>query len=285
MNWTSDGAIEAQLITALKDSGRYRVVERLDLDAMLGEQAIAGGGGLRAFKGAQMLLKAVVTEAAVHSGNSRSIRFGGIGGSREEQVFRVSMNLRIYDIQTGDVLDTVTVTGEQRTKSRSRGGSFGNWDIAKGKSEGDTTGEVTRDLVARAVEALDHKAYGLRWSSTIKTISGGKAVMMGGTRDGVENGMMFELYRLGEAIIDEDTGEVLDGGEEELVGTLKATQVKDKIAFLGNMSGGSPKKGDVVKLIEKKKAPPPSSKGAAKSKDAESQSSASNSRGRRGRRR
>ena len=262
VNWTSDGAIEAQLITALKESGRYRVVERLDLNAMMGEQAISGGG-LRALKGAQMLIKAVVTEAAVDSGNSRTIRFGGVGGSKDNEVFRVTMNMRIYDVQTGDILDTVTVTGEQETKSRSRGGSFGNWDIEKGKTEGDTTGAVTEDLIKRAIEALDHKAYDVRWSSTIKTISGGKAVMMGGKRDGVEQGMTFDLYQLGEAIVDEDTGEILDGGEEVLVGKLKAVQVKDKITFLGKVSGATPKKGNVVKLIEKKKAPPPAPQAAA----------------------
>lgn len=256
VTWTSPGAIEAQLIEALKESGRWRVLERLDMGAILGEQQLSGGN-MSALKGAQMLVKPVVTEAAVESGKSRNIRFAGMGGSKDDSVFRVSMNLRIYDVQTGDVLDTVTVTGQQQSQSRSRGARFGNWDIEKGKSGGDTTGEVTKDLIERAVKALDHKAYSVRWASTIKTISGGKAVMLGGKRDGVEKGMMFDLYQLGEAIIDEDTGEILDGGEEMLVGKVKAVQVKDKITFLGRVSGDSPRKGDVVKLIEPKKKPAP----------------------------
>ena len=282
VNWTSEGAIEAQLIEALKDSGRWRVVERMDVNAMLGEQSIAGGGGLTAFKGAQMYVKPVVTEAAVESGQGRNIRFGGVGGTKEDMVFRVTLNMRIYDVQTGDILDTVTVTGKQESKSTNRGGSFGNWDVGKTKQQGDTTGEVTRDLIERAVAALDHQAFAVRWSSTIKTVSGGKAVMMGGVRDGVVKGMMFEVYKLGEAIIDEDTGEILDGGEEMLVGKAKAVQVKEKITFLGRVSGDAPKKGDVVKLIEKNK---PAPKPQAKAEPQQEAAQASNSSGKKKKRR
>ena len=285
VTWTSEGAIEAQLISALNDSGRYRVLERMDLNAMIGEQQIAGGGGLKSLKGAQMLIKPVVTDAAAESSSGRSIRFGGVGGDKEASVFRVTMNMRIYDVQTGDILDTVTVTGKQESQSRNRGGSFGNWDVGKEQSSGTTTGTMTHALIKLAVSAIDKNAHALRWASNVKTIAGGKAVIMGGARDGVEKGMIFELYELGAQIIDDDTGEILDAGEETKVGKLKVTQVKDKVSYLAKVSGKSPKKGNVVKLIEpKKKAPPPAPKAEAKPEpEAEAQQTSSG--GRKNRRR
>ncbi len=81
-----------------------------------------------------------------------------------------------------------------------------------------------------------------------------KAVVLGGKRDGLEKGMKFKLFELGEQIIDEDTGEVLDEGEETEIGEIELVQVKEKISFAVSTTGQSPQKGNVVKLVSAKGA-------------------------------
>ena len=66
--------------------------------------------------------------------------------------------------------------------------------------------------------------------------------------------MKFDVFELGEALIDEDTGEVLDEGEETQIGTIQLTKVKDKISYASMVTGEGAAKGNVVRLV-KAKAP------------------------------
>jgi len=54
------------------------------------------------------------------------------------------------------------------------------------------------------------------------------------------------VYRLGEAIVDNDTGQV-PGSEEEKTGVLKIIEVKEKYATATAAGGGKIEKGDVIR--------------------------------------
>jgi hypothetical protein len=59
-------------------------------------------------------------------------------------------------------------------------------------------------------------------------------------------GDTFDVYRMGEELIDPDTGESL-GAEEEKIGSLTITEVKEKYSFAKATSGSGFAAGDVVK--------------------------------------
>jgi curli biogenesis system outer membrane secretion channel CsgG len=261
-SWISGEAIQAQLISELNNSGRYRVVERENLDGMIAEQDMAANGRTRKgsgpktgdLEGAQLMIKGVITDAEEESGKGGGGRIGGLSLGGKKTVYRVTMDFRIYDTQTGLIMDTATVTAEQIKKKKGGGLSLGIVSANREASEGDTTGGIVRDLIQQALAAVDAQSEQLGWKSRVLSVKNGKAIVLGGSRDGLEEGMRFKLFQLGEQIIDEDTGMVLDEGEETEVGEIQLTQVKEKVAYATPSGGEAPQKGNLVKLVMAKKA-------------------------------
>ena len=260
VKWISGEAIHAQFITELSKTGRYRVVERENLGGMLKEQDLAAGGRMRKgsgaktgdLEGAQLMIKGVITDAEEESGKGGSAGFKGISLGGKKTVYRVTMDFRIYDMTTGVILGTTTATAEQVKKGKSGGVGIGGLRLGGSKSKGDTTGAIVRELIKQGIAGLDKHADVLGWKSNVLSMKKGKAVILGGSRDGLEKGMKFKIFKLGEQIVDEDTGEVLDEGEETEVGEIELVQVKEKVSFAVKTTGQEPEKGFVVRLVTDK---------------------------------
>lgn len=254
VSWISGEALHAQMITELNNSGRYRVVERENLDGILKEQDLAAGGRMRKgsgpasgdLEGAQLMIKSVVTDAEEKAGKGGRIGFRGIGVGGKKTEYKVTMDVRIYDTQTGLILDTETVSATQTKGGKSGSIGIGGLSLGGEKSGGDTTGEITRLLIQEAINAIDKQAKKVGWKSNVHGVSGEEVIVIGGSRDGLENGMKFDVYELGEPVKDDD-GAILDEGKETKIGALTLTQVKEKISY-GKPEGKTPKKGDIVKL-------------------------------------
>jgi curli biogenesis system outer membrane secretion channel CsgG len=256
-SWISGEAIQAQLISELTKTGRYRVVERENISGILGEQDMGAAGRTRKgsgpavgdLEGAQLMIKGVITDAEEESGKGGRGSLGGISLGGKKTIYRVTMDFRIYDTQTSLILDTATVTAEQVKKKKSGGLRIGKLGLGGDKSKGDTTGAIVRDLIKQALAAVDKQAEKLPWKSNVISVKNEKVVILGGSRDGLENGMRFKLFQLGEQIIDEDTGQVLDEGEETEVGEIKLVQVKEKVSYATSVTGQPAQKGNLVRLL------------------------------------
>jgi len=258
VSWISGEAIQAQMITELDKSGRYRVVERENLGGVLQEQDLAAGGRMRKgsgaktgdLEGAQLMIKCMITDAEEATSDGASGGIGRLGGSKKKTVYKVTMDVRVYDTTTGIILKTANVSTEQVKKSKGGGIGIGRVRFGKKKSEGDTTGDITRELIQKCIAAVDKVAEVNAWKSSILTVRGDKIIILGGKRDGLEKGMKFTVFALGEALIDEDTGEVLDEGEETEIGTIQLTKIKEKISYASGVSGAGFAKGNVARLVK-----------------------------------
>lgn len=140
------------LTTALVNSGRYIVLERMALDDVLGEQDLGASGRVREetaaaigeVEGAELLVVAAVTEFDGNSGGT-SGRIGGgnlgrvvgaiAGGSRSAHM---AIDLRVVDARTSRILAATSVEGEAKdfdiggalsgyTGSVGLGGSLSSW--------------------------------------------------------------------------------------------------------------------------------------------------------------
>jgi curli biogenesis system outer membrane secretion channel CsgG len=261
VSWITGEALHAQMITELNKSGKYVVVERENLDGILKEQDLGASGRMRTgsapkvgeLEGAQIQVKCVITDAEEESGKGGRIGFRGVGIGGAKTIYRVTMDVRIYDNETGKILATETVTAEQEKGSKSGGLSVGGLSLGGDKSGGDTTGAITRDLIKEAIAKIDIQAKKTAWRGKVISISGEKIIVVGGERDGLEAGMKFKIAKLGEPLKDPDTGEILDAGEETVIGTIELTSVKEKIGYAKLLDGKVPSKGDVTILIVDKK--------------------------------
>jgi curli production assembly/transport component CsgG len=127
----SVGAATDIFTTALVRSGQFRVVERnrLSQDVIREKQMNAAGesdgdSAQKQLHGARFIFEGTVSEANA-SENSRQggVNIGGLslGGGRNHDT--IGVDVRIVDADTGDVLDSVSVTKELSDSSVGVGGT------------------------------------------------------------------------------------------------------------------------------------------------------------------
>src|SRR6185503_2633579 len=123
-DWQAGPALSAMLAKTLAESGRFVLVERSQLDDVLNEQTLAAtgvaGGARPTVKmiPAQYLVVGAVTEfGSPNKGGGMSLGSGLGGGlvgglAVKKQTGKISIDLRILNPRTGEVIHAFTVTRE-----------------------------------------------------------------------------------------------------------------------------------------------------------------------------
>lgn len=143
--------LREMLVTALMNSGRFSVLERQVLKAVMQEQELAASGAAQAggpqrgaIKTADLVITAAVTEFEPHaSGGGAGIGGGGpvgagilggiIGGALNKS--HMAMDIRIIDASTSEVISATRVQGEASDISGGiMTGFFGGWGLGAGLS-------------------------------------------------------------------------------------------------------------------------------------------------------
>jgi curli biogenesis system outer membrane secretion channel CsgG len=254
--WALDSGMADQLADALVQSGKFVVVERQTLGDVTAEQDLVTAGRARKSQSAQtgklvssqILIKGTVTEFEARSaGSGKSFGIGGfnIGSKREEA--HVGLIIRLIDTTSGEIL------ASKRVEGKAKSGGL-KWDAsAMGVSMGSDgftktpLGKATQIAIDNAVEIISQGLVNVPFQAHVISAKGGTVLINAGERTGVSVGDQFSVYGLGEEIVDPTTGESL-GVEEEELGVIEITQVKEKYAKArpkGPLGAASP--GDVVR--------------------------------------
>jgi curli biogenesis system outer membrane secretion channel CsgG len=273
--WGSDQdvgrGIADMLVTQLVRNGTYSVIERKQLDRVLGEQNFQQSGRADASTAAQ--LGRILGVDAIVIGSVRQfgrddkktgvgggVRVGGIGlggvGRRSAKAV-VGIDARIIDIKTAEILGVATGFGEsKRSGTTLIGGASvggvaagGAFDMSSSNFGSTILGEATRLAVDSLVTEL--VASGSRIQETVAAISGLVADVAGseliinvGTTAGVRVGTEYNVVRAGREIKDPATGRVLRRMTTP-VGKLKITSA-DETSASGTLTGGPSQVGDCV---------------------------------------
>lgn len=137
--WYSGGAEAAQdvFVTELVKSGKFRVVEREQLEALMQEKNLALSGDVdpkTAVKvgkllGVHYLLTGAVTEYGAMETSAHGWGVGKVPGfSGGKRTFTAAMNARIIDCQTGEIVWADEARGEDANFKLSIGGFGGGVD-------------------------------------------------------------------------------------------------------------------------------------------------------------
>jgi len=248
------------LESALIDSGRFVVVERGTLNAILGEQDLVSGG--RAIGGkkvaqtgkiraAKYIATGAITEAEQNtSGNSGGLSFKGIRVGASGGKAHITAIIKIVDSTTSEVVAKKSVTGKAGKRGLSLGYSGANLGGLRGDVAGfakTPLGEAAQDVINEAVKWLAVEMEDYKLNATVVTITGdGQVIINRGEQYGIGVGQKFVVATEGEELIDPDSGEILDRIEGEVVAEIEVTRVKDKIAYCKVTDGQAPARGDVV---------------------------------------
>jgi len=253
--WALDDGMADQLTEALVQSGKFVVLERETLGDVLAEQDLAASGRAAKSKTAQtgkiipvqILIKGTITEFEDKSAGGGAgvsvgkLKLGGKGG-----MAHVGLIIRLIDTTTSEVLYSQKVEGKAKRGGLGISTTIKNVSFGTSGFKKTPLGKATQQAIDKAVCFITSEMKNIPFEGKVVTVKGSKIYVNVGERNGIEAGSSFVVYRAGEAIVDEDTGEVL-GSEEERIGTLKVTQVKEKYSAVTKTTGGNIQKGDLVR--------------------------------------
>jgi len=164
--WNSNVASELSdmLASELVSTKAFSVLERKEIDAVMGEQDLSASGRvssktkvkMQKLKGAQYLIAATVSayEEGV-KGAGGGVRLGpvSLGGAKEKAYIAVDMKL--VDTETGEIVDARTIEATAKGKALSGGLSLRNFSVNGGGYEKTPTGKAIRACIIYIAEYLE----------------------------------------------------------------------------------------------------------------------------------
>lgn len=221
-----------------KCSARFSVIEREKLDLVLQEQGLSTSGALdqqTAAKVGKLLGIKYILTGAIDSFaiNTTKGGFGGIGGSYTKAEAKI--NMRFIDTTTGERIVALSAEGDVK-----KGGGFAKGASLSRDAEWGIASEAVEKTALSVVEEFTSGDYVDRFSvggvaggteGKIIKVEGDKAWVNMGTMSGLKVGDQYEIYNVGEALVDPDTGQVL-GVDETMTGSGEIVEVKERFSIM-----------------------------------------------------
>lgn len=232
-DWRLGEGIAELLADALYQTGRFRVLDRDDLDAVLAEQELQNAGRTREhekirpnfLKNAHYLVKGVVTEFAHVSVSGLDIGVGSFrffGGGNHAVVH---LAIKVIEVESGEVVFTSVVSGKTYAGEVDVQATYG--DLAVGGYQFFQTplGDALQQALDDAVIGIDERIGRRIWRPAIAEIDGERVYITGGSDRRLETGSLWSVRRLGGAIVDPHTGDLLGREEGVELGRIRLTRV------------------------------------------------------------
>ncbi len=267
-SWDVGGGVAAMMVTAMRETEHFIVLERASIDQILSEQELAASGLTRGGSGgqlgqlfnSQLLVIASITEYGT-ADEGAAIDIGIIGGpvrkkssssaSRKKDKGRVSMDVRLIETATTQVIKAFSVSEEIKDSSHSISIGYDMMNFGGNTFSKTPLGEATRRLVAQAAERLVAEARSVPWTGQVVEADEKVVIVNGGTKAGIKVGDTFVIQHQTKAFIDPDSSEQL-GVEMRSVGTVTISVVEAKMSWGDYAStGGYANRGDTIVLLSR----------------------------------
>jgi curli biogenesis system outer membrane secretion channel CsgG len=209
-------ALDGQLVSALQQTRKFTLLARSDADALI-EEAAATGRTFD-FGDADYLLVVTVDD---FQDFIQTAPFASIGKTATKRVIRFSAVAKIYETKTNKLVETANFqeqnldTEEVLANSASAGGELSDSLLLA----------LTRRMSEKIAERISDVAYPAR----ILAKTGKIVTINRGDGTGIAAGQLWEVFALGEELIDPDTGVSL-GREEMSVGKVRIQRVTPRTA-------------------------------------------------------
>jgi len=269
--------ISVMLVNQLINDGAYRIFERQQLDKILQEQNFSNSNRADAstaakigkLAGVDLIITGSITQfgrddknigGSGAGGHWGGYGLGGIGVKKAKAV--VEVTARIVDVNTGEILASVTGHGESSRSGTNllggggdwRGGGGGAFDMGSSNFGSTIIGEATKSAVGQVATGLDQKAATLpkeaapvvQINGLVADATGNEIVINVGSAGGVHVGDKLSITRVSRVIKDPATGKPIRSIEDP-IGTITITSA-DANSAVGTFAGsGQAKVGDTVK--------------------------------------
>ena len=249
-----------QLITSLMNTGRFIVLERQSIEAVLREQDFAssgrttgeGGSKVGKINRAQILIQGAITEfeqSASSGGGAVAVQ--GFTFSGSEAKAHVAVDVRIYDTTTGQILSSKACKGIAKSSGGSFGYSGSDFGFAAGGEARTPLDLAVRDAINQTVYFIIQELDRLPWEGRVAVVKENFIYINCGRTAGIKIGDNFSIWKPGEPIIDPETGLNL-GSENKKFGSIEVISVDEKFSKAVPMTGTGFERNDIVKYKGRK---------------------------------
>ncbi|MDZ4836126.1 MAG: CsgG/HfaB family protein [Candidatus Melainabacteria bacterium] len=265
-------AIASMLTTKLVNDGTYRLIDRQMLDSVMKEQNLSvsdRADPATACKIGKILsVDAIVVGSITQFGqenksSSASLPtgyipgipyvggFGGFGSFRSSKSkTKVSIDAKVIDINTTEILAAMQGTGEASRKGGGIGGfssdTYGESAIAD-EATIQAVDSLSGQIVTASAKIPDNQSLiAKNVEGKIADITGNTATVNVGKKSGVQVGSKLNVQRSVKKITDPDSGKII----KEVFSTIATITIKeaDDTSASGDISGTGVKVGDSVKV-------------------------------------
>lgn len=182
------------LSKSLTESGAYLVFERPDISRLKDESALTGVK--LNIIGVDVLIIGSLTEFG-----RKTVGQSGLFSSSKKQVAFAKVDLRVVDVNTGQILFATSGAGESSTETESTLG-FGS----QASYDGTLNDSAIRQAISETVNRLTTEMVGRPWQTFFLSAEQGRYFVAGGKSQGLRPGMLFSVQTAGEKIKSPQTG-------------------------------------------------------------------------------
>jgi len=181
---------------------------------------------------------------------------GGIGHSNSKA--NVVINLRVVNVDTGEILAVAEGAGQSSRSSTSLLGGGGNWhgfgggnvDFGSSNFQNTIIGEATKAAVDQLsanliADASKVSVRTIKVDGLVAAVDGGQIILNVGAKAGVKVGDQLQVLRVTKEIKDPSTGQVIRR-LTSTIGVIRATDVDDASSVCVPVSGSGFQEGDRV---------------------------------------
>ena len=264
------------LVKRLVQDGTYSVIERKAMDKILAEQNFSNSDRANPNSAARigklLGVDAIIVGSITQFGNeTKNVGAGGAGGGwggfglggfkHKDSKAIVTLDARIVDIDTAEIMAVADGKGVSSRSSTSLVGGGSNWHGFGAGGVDFGSSDFQNTIIGEAVKlAVDEMSKGVIDGNTKLTtrkinvegmvafVEMGKVVLNVGAKNGLKVGDQMTVSRVSQEIKDPSTGKVIRRMSSE-VGKIEISDVDDISAVGKVVTGTGFKVGDVVKSV------------------------------------
>jgi len=225
------------VINNLSNSKRFVMMERQEVDQILDEktfEAISSGGDIRSrlgkLAGADYLIHGELTNYYIRTERKKIPYVNELQTTAKTYAEGV---FRIVDVHSGAIISSEKVRINKKYK--------------RVKSMTDVTNELIDQFVNESSAKIILRLFPIK---VMGTSADGMVYLNRGLDAGIKAGMMYQVMREGQALIDPDTGESF-GSAESKIATVTITSVEARRSRAQLKSGDDPQSGDILRVMKK----------------------------------
>ncbi len=243
--WKLGSGFSEILVNELIKSKRYNVVTRYDIDSVISELQLQKTGMMNKYgkakpgqlKNVQYLIKGTVTDFShVAGGTLRWIGSSmGIGG--DGSVAQVSVILSVIKVETGEIIDSVSLSGTATASSISVKGHYDGMGFGGSAFRKTPLGEATTEVIEKCLKEITASIAKEKWSPKVMKLDKKMVYITGGKFRGLKVGNYYQGFKRGEALVDPENGSVLGYEESTYYGKIEVLELFDKYAKAAIIDG------------------------------------------------